>query len=387
MLSEKSRPTIEATLPIIGERIGHITPRFYKRMFDAHPELLDGIFSTNNQKTGYQPKALAGSIAVFASHLVQNPGTLPEALLSRIAHKHTSLGILPEQYNIVYENLFAAIVEDLGDAITPEVAEAWTEVYWLMADALIKLERDLYAQQANNKIWAPWRVVSKTATTKHTHSFVLEPADDTPVTPSLPGQYVSVKVKLPSGIHQARQYTLTANGANERSFTTKRDDEGEVSPLLHNDIQVGDVVQVSNPYGDVVLDSGEHPVVFASAGIGCTPTAAMIRTLADSDSKRDVVVLHADHRPEEWALSEQIRSDLERLSNATLHTWLGEDTGEQSHSGHMSLSDITLPDDASVYICGPLPFMKKIREEALAAGIPAHRVHYEIFGPDVWQVS
>ena len=45
MLSEKSRPVIEATLPIIAERIGHITPDFYERMFAARPDLMDGLFS------------------------------------------------------------------------------------------------------------------------------------------------------------------------------------------------------------------------------------------------------------------------------------------------------------------------------------------------------
>ena len=164
MLSDKSRPVIEATLPIIGERISHITPKFYDRMFAARPELLDGLFSRSNQKNGTQQQALAGSIAAFATHLVNNPGTLPEAVLSRIAHKHTSLGIVEEQYAIVYEHLFAAIVEDLGEAVTPEVAEAWSEVYWLMADALVKIEKGLYKQQANDKIWTNWKLVATLAT-------------------------------------------------------------------------------------------------------------------------------------------------------------------------------------------------------------------------------
>lgn len=386
MLSEKSRPIIEATLPLVGERIGHITPKFYQRMFGKHPELLDGVFSLNNQRTGDQPTALAGSIAIFATHLIQQPGVTPEALLSRIAHKHTSLGIMPAQYNIVYENLFAAIAEDLAEVITAEIAEAWTEVYWLMADALIKLERDLYATQANDKIWMPWRVIAKTAETPTTYSFELEPADDTPITPSQPGQYVSVKVKLASGIHQARQYTLTNAGGTERRFTSKRDDAGAVSPVLHDEVQVGNIIEVSNPYGEITVDTGEHPVIFASAGIGCTPTASMIRSLADSGSDRDIVVLHADSEPAAWALSDQITKDLARLSHAAIHTWM-EAPSEGSREGFMSLADIAIPENASIYICGPLPFMKKIRDEAINAGIPARKVHYEIFGPDVWHVA
>ncbi|MBE0975487.1 hemin transporter, partial [Escherichia coli] len=64
----------------------------------------------------------------------------------------------------VYENLFWAIGEVLGDAVTPAVADAWTEVYWLMADALIKIEKGLYAQQANDRMWTDWRVVAKEPT-------------------------------------------------------------------------------------------------------------------------------------------------------------------------------------------------------------------------------
>lgn len=122
MLSDKSRPIIEATLPVVGENLPEITKRFYARMFSARPELLDGVFSRANQKNGTQQQALAGSIAAFATTLVKNPGTLPEEVLSRIAHKHTSLGIVEEQYPIVYEHLFAGIVEVLGDAVTPEIA-------------------------------------------------------------------------------------------------------------------------------------------------------------------------------------------------------------------------------------------------------------------------
>ena len=53
------------------------------------------------------------------------------------------------------------LVEPLGrrETVTPEVAAAWTEVYWLMADALVKIEKGLYATQANDKIWADWKLV------------------------------------------------------------------------------------------------------------------------------------------------------------------------------------------------------------------------------------
>lgn len=385
MLSEKSRPLIAATLPLVGSRMGAITPNFYSRMFTAHPELLDGLFSRANQGNGEQQKALAGSIAGFATALIANPDIIPEQMLSRIAHKHTSLGITEDQYQIVYKYLFEAIAEELADVITAEIAAAWTEVYWLMADALVKIERGLYAMQANDKIWMPWTVVEKIPAGTDCITFVLEPADDTPVTVARPGQFVSVKVPVSDGLLQCRQYSLSAavDSTTHRIFTTKRDDGGEVSPVLHNAINVGDVIELSNPYGDVTFDDGDGPVVFATAGIGCTPSASALRSLVDNGGDREVLVLHAEKNLEAWALREQMTSDVAAIDGAQLQLWL-EEPADGFHKGFMTLEGLDIPADASMYVCGPLPFMKAIRNQAINAGIPSTKIHYEVFGPDLW---
>jgi nitric oxide dioxygenase len=86
--------------------------------------LLDGTFNRGNQLDGSQQQALAGSVAGFATALVNTPGRVPEKLLSRIAHRHASLGIRADQYQVAHNNLMWAIVDVLGEAVTPEVATA-----------------------------------------------------------------------------------------------------------------------------------------------------------------------------------------------------------------------------------------------------------------------
>ena len=125
---------IRATLPLVGANIDTITTNFYARMFEARPELLRNLFNRGNQAQGAQQRALAASIATYAAHLVDPDLPHPEQLLSRIGHKHASLGITADQYSIVHEHLFAAIVEVLGaETVTADVAEAWDRVYcrWL----------------------------------------------------------------------------------------------------------------------------------------------------------------------------------------------------------------------------------------------------------------
>src|SRR5215468_570630 len=120
MLSVKSRPVIQATLPVVGAHIKDIADHFYRHLFTGHPELLDGTFNRGNQAQGTQQQALAGSVAAFASALVNTPDHVPENLLARVAHKHASLGIQPDQYQVVHDSLLWAIADVLGDGLTPD---------------------------------------------------------------------------------------------------------------------------------------------------------------------------------------------------------------------------------------------------------------------------
>jgi nitric oxide dioxygenase len=403
VLSDRSRPVIEATLPVVAENIQEITTRFYTHLFGEHPQLLDGVFNRGNQAEKTQQMALAGSVAVFASSLVQMPEQVPEHLLSRIAHKHASLGITPAQYEVVHDNLFWAIVDVLGDAVTPEVAAAWDEVYWLMAYALINQERGLYSARGvrPETVWREWEVAEKIEETEDVVTFRLRKTDDRLVRTSLPGQYITVQVPMPDGVRQPRQYSLTkADDGEHRQFSVKRvhgdgKPDGEVSNRLCDSVEVGDRLTLSAPFGDVVLDDS-RPVVFASAGIGVTPMAGMLSHLATAGSGLPITVLHADVDEASFALRQQVLEDVRFLPAASAHVWYEHGADGQSgdgsvpvevHAGQLNLDDVKLPDDAGYYLCGPLPFMRAVRSALIDRGVAPRDIQYEVFGPDLWQAD
>src|SRR5699024_7898392 len=101
-LSPAPPEIVTATLPVLAENIETIAITFYNMMFTAHPELLRTTFNRGNQKSGEQQKALAASVATFATMLVNPNAPDPVELLNRIAHKHVSLGITEDQYQIVH---------------------------------------------------------------------------------------------------------------------------------------------------------------------------------------------------------------------------------------------------------------------------------------------
>ncbi|WP_019547435.1 globin domain-containing protein [Streptomyces sulphureus] len=394
MLSPKSTETVRATLPAVGAAIGDVAPLFYRKLFAAHPELLRDLFNRGNQATGEQQQALAGSIVAFATALLRHPDSTPEALLSRIAHKHASLGIAPAQYEIVYTHLFAALAEVLGDAVTDEVAEAWTEVYWLMADSLIAMESRLYAESGTTPetVLRDHIVVARRSETETVAVFTVRPSDGSAPAAARPGQYVSVQVQLPDGARQIRQYSLvSAPGADgSLHFAVKclaDEPAGEVSTHLHDHVATGDVLRVSAPFGDSVLEEGDAPLLLASAGIGCTPLTGMLSRLASTGTTRPVTVVHADRSPATHAFRAELERYVDELPHADAHIWYevpGPDWPAE-RTGYADLAALDVPQGTTAYLCGPLPFMRRARGQLLAAGVRAADIHHEVFGPDLWR--
>lgn len=377
-LKPENEEIIKATLPAVGENIGTIATTFYRTMFGKHPELLANTFNRGNQKSGEQQKALAASVATFASMLVNPDAPDPVDLLKRIGHKHVSLGITEDQYQVVYENLFAAIVEVLGaDVVTPEVAAAWSEVYWIMADVLITFEKELYASDGvePGDVFRDVTVVEKDAVSDQVTVYVLEGELSQP----LPGQYTSIGVVLEDGARQLRQYSIIAQEPGR--YTIAVETEGEVSTHLREKVNVGDTIQATLAAGDLVLKNaeGENPLVLVSSGIGSTPMVGMLSYLARTGSGRPTLYLHADDSEALHAQRAHTTTLLEKLPNVT---------AEACYRTEGVLVDVAKHDlrGADVYLCGGNGFLQAVRDDL--ANLPDDKapksVHFELFSPNDW---
>ncbi|WP_078311041.1 MULTISPECIES: globin domain-containing protein [unclassified Mycobacterium] len=390
MLSAESLAVIRQTLPAVAGAIDEITPLFYSKLFAAHPELLRDLFNRGNQAAGEQPKALAASIASFAGLVLEGNGAQYDSVLDRIAHKHASLGIVAEQYPIVYEHLFAAIAEVLGAAVTEEVARAWSEFYWLMADELIAREKALYgaAGVAPGDVWRQVTVVRRQLESADVAGFELR-AVSGELPSFLPGQYVSIQITLPDGARQIRQYSLS-RGAQEGNWriAVKRisgggTPAGEVSNFIYDNVFEGQQLRVSLPMGEFTLDDSMDPLVLVSAGIGCTPIMGMLQELVATQSPREVLVLHADQSAAAHAYRHELADLVGRLPAGRLHTWYERAHVElPAHGvGRMSLDRLPLNRLSTVFVCGPRPFMSAVNEDLVSLGIPQEQINHELFGP------
>jgi len=398
MLSEKSRPYIDASVPVLREHGLQITTLFYKTMFEAHPELTN-LFNMGNQANGSQQQSLASAVFAYAANYRNHDALAP--VITRIAHKHAAVGLTSAHYPIVGRHLLGAISTTLGEAATPELLAAWDEAYWLLAGELIAAESRLYeragiAPQFRNRM----KVVQRTEQAQDMMSLTLVPESGSPPAEFRPGQYISVHVELEPGVTQQRQYSLSdaPNGRDWR-ITVRRDKglagtpQGAVSSWLHDHAAVGMTLLTSQPFGDFMpaLD-GDEPIVLMSAGVGITPMISVLNALAGQAAQRKVVFVHAARNRSCLAhLSdlEQARQKMPGLTSC-LHLEDGEAAAQEGvkvRHGRMDAGELLEADPelakASFYLCGPLPFMQAQRASLVARDVPVTQIHREVFGPDL----
>lgn len=390
MLDAQTIQIVKSTLPAIARLGPALTGHFYQRMLTRHPELKN-VFNMNNQRSGNQREALFNAICAYGSHL-ENPAALLPAL-EKIAQKHASLNIQPEQYAIVGENLLATIDELMnpGEA----VLEAWGKAYGVLADLFIQREAQIYrASEAKTGGWRGMRAFRIHAIQQQSaviKSIELVPEDGEPVADFLPGQYLAISLRpIGSETIQHRQYSLThlPNGRSYR-IAVKQEAHGSVSGWLHQQAQVGDVVQCTAPAGDFFLQCRDTtPVTLISAGVGQTPLLAMLARLAQQPHPAAVTWLHAAENGAHHAFAEEVAALGAQLPQFSQHVWYRQpdaaDAGRFDTAGLMDLAAVSAElqqADRHFWICGPLPFMQFVARQLLDAGISADRLHYEVFGP------
>ena len=417
-LTENQIAIVKATAPVLKEHGVTITTVFYENMIRENPDL-HNIFSTTSQRTGAQPRALAGAVLAYATY-IDDLGKLTHAV-QRIAHKHVSLQVTAAQYDIVGKYLIQAIGQVLGDAATADIVDAWVAAYGVLASVFINLEGEMYKANAADH-WVGWRkfkIVRKVPESSTITSFYLAPADGGPLSKFQPGQYISLQVPVPElGYLQSRQYSLSEGPATSLAggyyrISVKKEDAAEtgvpglISNMLHAKYAVGDEVEISHPQGEFFVDPADAskagvPVVLISAGVGATPLKAILDSLTTSTLtgaaqppavKRPVSWIHSARSSAMTPFADAVRQTCRDNENVTANVFLRAVGPEDQAGVHYEFGDMRMDlakldkerdlflgnAAAEYYICGPEAFMVDVRQTLVAMGVDKSRVFLELF--------
>jgi nitric oxide dioxygenase len=223
-------------------------------------------------------------------------------------------------------------------------------------------------------------------------SFYIKIVDDKGKLPDyLPGQFIAIKVPLEDGSYsKARQYTLStiSNGEYYR-ISVKREEEGEVSKLLYDDVEEGANVSITAPSGRFVLNDSDLPVVLIGAGIGITPMLTM--AIGAAQSQRDCHLIYSLPNSDYMAFEEEIRelvSDNQNIKSTIVYTrplerdTMGKDYDQAGRLNKEWLEG-NIKKESEVYFCGPVSFMRAMYQNLRQIGIEEEKIHFEMFHPGV----
>jgi len=407
-LTTHQQDLVKATVPILESHGETITSVFYTNLLRENPGLRN-IFNAANQAHMAQPKALAHAVYAYAKY-IDNPAVLGPTI-DLVANKHASLLVQPEQYAVVGKYLLGAMREVLGEALTPELLDAWTAAYGQLADIFINKEKGLYAEAGEWTDWREFEIVRKIRESEEITSFWLKPRDGKALPTFKPGQYVSVQVDVPAlGHAQVRQYSLSdgplpdhyrisvkkesgINAQNSNAATSP----GLVSNLLHDTKAEGDSIRLSHPMGDFFLD-GLHaaegwPVVLISGGVGLTGLTSILNSLVSRHSSRPISWVHAARTSDVRAFGADIKEISRTRENVRAVFFDAQPKSEHvmgkdyDHAGRLDLGvldrdrELFLRDPKTeYYVCGPTGFMIEIERTLRSYGVEAARIHMELFG-------
>jgi ferredoxin-NADP reductase len=225
--------------------------------------------------------------------------------------------------------------------------------------------------------WRPATVVGITRETARAKTFrcaLSQPASHRA------GQHFVVRLTAPDGYTASRSYSIASapDASDEFEITVERLDDGEVSTFLHDEVVVGDELEVRGPIGGWFVWDGDSPALLVGGGSGVVPLMAMLR-LARKTGRNDLVRLVVSVRtPEDLYYATEIAGP-----ETTLVYTRATPPNFPRPPARLASTDLAQPiaPDARAFICGSTAFADAASDVVIGLGVPAERIRVERFGP------
>jgi ferredoxin-NADP reductase len=192
-----------------------------------------------------------------------------------------------------------------------------------------------------------------------------------------PGQHYVVRLRAPDGYTAQRSYSVASDPADPLlELMVECLPRGEVSGFLHDEVRVGDELELRGPIGGWFVWDGTVPALCVAGGSGVVPFISMMRLAQRTGTtSRLTVVASAQTRARLPYVDE-----LERYGAFIALT--RENHGDRV-AAHIYPEELAALADGveRAYVCGSVGFVSFAGRMLGEAGVRADAVRVEQFGP------
>ncbi|TRO35657.1 2Fe-2S iron-sulfur cluster binding domain-containing protein [Pseudomonas sp. ALS1131] len=259
----------------------------------------------------------------------------------------------------------------------------------LMTGTWAETDVRLHEREQRNQ-WQRWRVQSVQQESADIRSLVLAP--EAGVAPDFAaGQHLPIRITTAAGETLLRTYSLSsAPSDGQLRISVKA--QGVVSRHLHEQVQVGDVLDVRPPLGSFTLNSdSKRPLVLIGAGVGITPLLSMLREQVALGQGRRIHFFQGARTLAELPFQAELRELVQRaggllkihraLSTPEADALPGRDYEQHGRIELAQIKAVLSFDDYDFYLCGPAAFTQAIYDGLRDLNVADVRIHAEAFGP------
>ena len=207
----------------------------------------------------------------------------------------------------------------------------------------------------------------------------------------LPGQHVDVRLTAEDGYVAERSYSISSPPEQSAvDITVEQIDDGEVSPFLVGEVQVGDEIELRGPIGGYFTWQAAEggPLLLVAGGSGIAPLMAMARHRAATSSDAPTRLLASARSLGDLLFRTELEELAARRDGFDLQLTLTRSappgwTGYARRVDRALLENVAWPaaEMPRVYVCGPTSFVETVAESLVALGHPPGMVKTERFGP------
>jgi propane monooxygenase reductase subunit len=197
-----------------------------------------------------------------------------------------------------------------------------------------------------------------------------------------PGQYVDITIP---GSDEVRSFSMANLPGEKLEFMIKVYPDGKFSSLLSDGaIKEGQELEVTGPFGVFTLRKNERPLLFIGGGAGMAPILALIRSLAEQGSTREMVYYYGARGPKDLFHLDELAELEQRLENFRFVPALSECDEDEWEGEQGLITDVVERcegelGEVDAYLCGPPPMVEAAITLLDAKGVPESQVHYDKF--------
>jgi glycine betaine catabolism B len=216
--------------------------------------------------------------------------------------------------------------------------------------------------------------------------------EDNQLTPFDPGMFAMVSgLDVTTGQrYVARAYSIASDPSSQNIefFVIKEPTHGDHIGKSHfADVKIGDPFLLRGPNGQFRFDPAkDNKVLFIAGGTGLAPFMSMLRHMKIVGAQTDVNMLYSVKFPTEIIRKDELNAYPQqlKLKMTVTVTRPAEGDGWTGQTGHIDAAMIEkiVPDFAErmCYVCGPLLFVKAVKDALTALNVPAPRISADVWG-------